>query len=278
MNWPIFGVTMSLCGLVVALFTLYRDAFKREVKEDLAALLVDISSENKNKVDWPILFIKFFDSIYSKRFFSWKRIIMSLLTSYLILFTIPIIVGQGEGYDSEGAFTIFAYGTIINVIPDYFSLQETRWVLKMLSKSSAIIKKGFWILVDFILTNLFYLLGVNLLSLFIYISQGEAKFYLLWEIFEVINFDLLTFGKFNNNMWDFVTPFLGLCYYTTFFTSIWLYLYLITTAIIKLWYKFRDTSTKFLGLLDVENQPFLSLGVVASTITFIIGTTLALIF
>ena len=94
------------------------------------------------------LFCRFFDRVYGKKTWSFRRVWASLVSSGLGLVVVVLVIGpsrtflgtlfgdiasQGE-LDKERtillSFVVGALATILNLIPDFFSLAETRIVLR----------------------------------------------------------------------------------------------------------------------------------------------------
>ena len=138
MNWTIFGITIALAGFILPLFTSAGQAAADNTKEKLRDWLKSIKrGVDKDSLNWAKIFIEFFDKLYSRKFFSMRRIIMSFSTSFLLLFIIYLpwfIFGYDrlvEVYSLDEFSELVSYkivmllglGAIFNLIPDYIPLQ-----------------------------------------------------------------------------------------------------------------------------------------------------------
>jgi len=107
------------------------------------------------EVDTNLLFLKTFDRIYGQSFLTLRRIVVSIISTYLASYIAWIaLLTYAVGFEREvlehGQFFLLS-ATIFNLVPDFISLQETRWVMKLnLEKKS--VPLLLWIIIDIILT------------------------------------------------------------------------------------------------------------------------------
>jgi len=275
MNWAIFGTTLALAGFILPLFTSAGQAAANDTKAKLSAWLNNMGGVGKDPFNWATVFTEFFDNLYDHKLFSKRRVFMSFITSIVLLIIIYIIWylvsydslnGSLEGLKVDPILWIIGIGAALNLIPDYFSLQETRWILKLLKRTSGILSVLFLLICDLVLTLLIFLVGMGVAVM---IYEGGLEKELLLELAYI-----LWGGLTIDSDYIFFSPFI----YTTLFTSVWIYLYLISSGLIKIGVLLGKGTGKVFGLLDVERKPFLSLGVVSSSFIFVIGIIFSLIF
>ena len=106
-----------------------------------------------------ILFCDLFDAIYGKSFLSWRRFSRSCLLSVVMLFFVSLLIGldrtflppSGDPIPTWLYFMSYGISLAVNLVADYFSLQETRWVLERARGSSLMGVSG-WVCTDLVLT------------------------------------------------------------------------------------------------------------------------------
>ena len=151
--------------------------------------------------------------------------------------------------NGEGAIVmilVFAFG--LNLVPDYISLLETRWVLRIVAHTN--IKELIVLLVlDVLITGGIFFCGVLLILLMYCVSSGDCI--TLVELPEVLSVFILFRGS--------EIPF-GIFFYSTYFTSVWLYLFIAASIATKLLYSLGRTGNQVLALLKIEEKPFNSMG------------------
>ena len=115
-----------------------------------------------------------FDAIYGERFVSRRRFIGSCLSSTFALTFIILLLGWLEemtnirgGGDVMARRTVLdalMFGFALNLIPDYLSLQETRWVLKRAEGARPLVLSG-WFVFDLAATTAIFVVWCCLLWL-----------------------------------------------------------------------------------------------------------------
>ena len=131
----------------------------RELRGRVEQIDVDAATAAAN--EW---FIGLFDAIYDARFWSLRRFGRSALSSVLALAVITLLLGWEEtafgALVEEGDWVIWMLiGTLvilINLIGDYFSLQETRWVLGRSQRSPGMRTLILWLIFDTLATALIF--------------------------------------------------------------------------------------------------------------------------
>ena len=152
-------------------------------------------------------------------------------------------------YKGTDAFRmIFILALVFNLVPDYISLLETRWILRKVAQAS--MKELIMLLVlDAILTGVIFFSGVGIIILIYSVNTGD------WvgvhTVLEFLNAFILFRGS--------EIPF-GIFFYSTYFTSVWLYLFIAASIATKLLYSLGRTGNQVLALLKIEEKPFNSMG------------------
>ncbi len=181
-------------------------------------------------------FCLIFDAIYGKHTWSWKRFFRSTaLSLFFVLFSI-LLIGIENSYlaPSTKKFVgpnrtdhIIAISLIFgcyNVVIDFISLLETRWVLGR-AQNAGKIALGMWIAVDLILTSAIYIVSFPtmfaILSL-LFDAQDSGPY--LKDIQELFISVLKVFFSQNKAL-----PF----FISTFGTSIVWYMFLFFVFLVK---------------------------------------------
>ena len=138
-------------------------------------LVLDITEATRIANVW---FRGLFDAIYGERFWSFRRLVRSFISSVLALTVITLLLGwettlfetldfERTGYFFFGQLVgLLVMILILNTGGDYFSLQETRWVLGRCAEAGLIKLLG-WVVFDLVATTTIFLLGVTLIAFII---------------------------------------------------------------------------------------------------------------
>ena len=126
----------------------WRDS-TRELRGKIDELEIGVATTAANG-----LFCRLFDAIYGDHFWSRRRFVRSYLSSLLALSAITLLLdwetthfGRLSLDDWRYFFATIVMVFVINTCADYFSLQETRWVLEC-SRKASFAKLCYWIIVD----------------------------------------------------------------------------------------------------------------------------------
>jgi len=192
-------------------------------------------------------FLELFDLIYHNKMFSWKRVYRSMISSYLavtvILFLFSVFTDEFISEINMKVFwAILIITGLFNLVPDFFSLQETRWVLNLSLK-----KKGrwlpIWFLVDFILTTLIFGAGLFLL-IFIDTLIGDSP---IQSMLGLVG-ERALLGKVNG-------PIFFACFLSTFVTSFLWFIFLFTTLFAFLLQKASPFLRTLLKVVAESDKP-----------------------
>jgi len=218
----------------------------------------------------PSQFVVLFDRVFGERHLSWRCFFRSVVASTVTVWVVSLLWAVRHpppslftGILLAGSFTLAA--AIFNVIPDYLSLLETRWVLQKLGQSGNLVGL---LLADLAATATLGFTGYVVVLL---LTGGslDQTFELLWKTVtfqEILLFELTPGVSYR-------LP-LGLFFYSTFFTSAWLWLYAGAVFASRLLVRMNDGIGFLLRATDVEYQPFRAMGFVSVSlvsILFVVG-------
>jgi len=191
---------------------------------------MDVDAATAEAHEW---FVGLFDAIYDVRFWSLRRFGRSALAGGFALGIVVLMLGWGGtifvttfekgrfvGVDEMFLWlSVVLFPIVFNLIADYFSLQETRWVLGTVRRGANLTAILFWVLVDLFLSLLIFYLALAM------IFTGWFWFDRLYLMLEVEYFPMFY-------EWFFVRTFTvrGFLPFllTTFFTSALWISYVIT--------------------------------------------------
>ncbi len=195
----------------------------------------------------------FFVPIFGKKHFTWRCFLASSFFSLafvavLYLFFAHIVGISHRAPDRLSLTQAILLGAAINIIPDYLSLWETRWILRRFEKVSSVIGQIGVLLFDAILTGLIIWLSITVFHWMV----GRSPLSLV-EL-------LAAFSIFS------------LFFYSTFLTSIWAWLYCLSTWIVRLFKK------KPLSRLPIEDKPGAQIALVCGCLLFAVLLVLQPLF
>jgi hypothetical protein len=265
-----------LAGIVSKFFDRVENVLTENTKLDIAVWLLGIKTTEKLQ-HWPDTFAKIFDRVFGEKHLSWKCFLRSAMASCvaiaLTLF-VTFAVHNRNWYVAksiihEGHLWFFLIVLVVNVIPDYVSLLETRFLLRFASRSSPLDKIGVLCL-DFILTLYIGLVSVTygLSTVLASTDKGLTVSALLSP--KVL---LSAFNPVELYISSAMVNELGvasLWFYPVFFTSIWLWLYACSGFMLKLARRFDIGFNWFNRHMDIEKKPLQCIGLVAGAIVAVV--------
>ena len=237
---------LSISAGVYGLFNIAGQNVKPETKKAVSIWLksVDLTNQTPN---WPATFISLFDRVFSERHFSFKCFLRSsiasvsaVLTSVLILSLVGVDFVELGSAEFMGMTSANPYGWLVwimvfctvtlNIIPDYLSLLETRYLLKIMRNRQSFLLTIALLLIDVFATMfIFVFVGILPILLLFFGFFGESGVIPSPELF----LKSLTPG---GSLFDDLvlgTPF-STFFYSTFFTSFWIWLYVSSGLILKI--------------------------------------------
>jgi hypothetical protein len=286
-------------GLMTAPLVFTQSAVKKEFSVELGKRLLSLKIGEWLR-NLPEEFINFFDAIFTKKHFSllcFKRSCISSICFFIIVTITYFLSYPGSSFRISAERLIFnnSYkfniGNLLiiltlNLFTDYISLLETRYVISKIDKKSSMIKIALLLCFDIIASaTIFLTIGISLILLYWYLIDiifdifGYTGTYQAQVPFNNI-FELFNFLKFNAYMLHNILPnpnvngftVIHFAYYTTFFSSIWLYLFSFTILIFKIFQKFGGSVWRYFfhHILDIEENPFIALSWIIGVFTLIL--------
>jgi len=262
---------LTIISTTVAFFIFLNESINSQIKKRIANWLQNIKP-NKPNDNWPKHFIEVFDSIFSKKHFSFYFFCKSCLFSLLwiiLLLLIWYFIHPNQIKDfwiSEQFYRrtalLFSGILLVNILADYFSLLETRFMLKYLSKNYSKGRLIQVIILDIIFTFLIFIIITLLYFKCIYFrylvldiaEEGAIRYIFSSEVvYATLCFDVI------EKDWFSTSP----VFYSVFFTSIWLWVYAISGFFIKLFHIVKHNFSLSIIFFDIEQKPFYYISFVA---------------
>lgn len=267
-----FGTWAAVC---IGLVSLFREGEKVMSSEGRAAVSDWLLQETftLRRAHWPETFTTLFDAVFTEHHLSWACFWRSALTSLMVvtlLLTGFVGVGLLENVvpDSPGDVSAVAFLVLaivaVNVVADYISLFETRWILgKMTGTTSALIYLAY-LAIDVVLTVLCILVPASLVQLYINIPESPLWTTEFWEAAVGVTGTLAELlVRFN----DQDARLMSIMFFSTLFTSVWVWAYVGTGLILRAVHPVLRSFDLLKSHLDVEARPLHAMGLLLAMMT-----------
>lgn len=253
----------TIVGLIIA-FSMYMDGVTTSsAKIELINFLFTNKLMEFIK-SCPKLYIRAFDAFFGEKHVSVKCFLRSSLASIVSILIIGFVL---RNYSSVNPFSLdivfsdiagIAYvmfllilSIILNIIPDYFSLLETRRIIHY-SVNQNISVLAFIILLDFIFSGAIYIIIAGFIS---------------YSMLDLMQANLINYYE---NIYDYMYHFAAMCigggytifFLSTYFTSFWMYLLLLFSIITKIVYFLTKFSLDISKYFVVHEKPFQFIGII----------------
>ena len=220
--------------------------------------------------DWPGMFASGFDRVFSEKHLSWRcfyrSAIVSVFSVFVVTFTLFLIPREAKGFECQDCLdsglsldkllTVAITAVVLNILPDYLSLLETRLLLKWMSKMTTKIQIPLLIL-DAVFTSLIFAVSLWVILPLAFEAMGLGGWVniSLIGVFQIITQDLFRVTPYDLNI--------NVYFFSTFSTSAWIWLFIGSGLIIRLLTAIGLSFRKIGTLFDVEKKPLRSMGFVS---------------
>ena len=208
--------------------------------------------DGEARTNWSRQFCAMFDAVFGARHLSVGCFLRSSVASLLGVLALYLLFGpvlgllQGRTPKGLSMTEALVLGALVNVIPDYLSLLETRWLLRFMDRW-----RGFWAQVVLLAVDL--VVSAAIIWLWI---QGVR--WVIGEPFLSV-VELLAFFSIYS-----------VFFYSSFFTSIWAWLYCGS-----MWFLRLFTGLGLNRVLDVWGEPVKQVALVGSVLMVLGGAVVA---
>ncbi len=198
---------------------------------------------------WSRAFCQTFDAIFGERHVSPRCFALSAVASMAtvtllwMLFDPVLDLLHLRTENAMPVWSVLALGAAINILPDYLSLWETRWLLQKFAAVRSVFGQLLVLFADALITGAIIFWGINA---YLWLA-GEPP---------------VSLGRML-----FVYDSYAIFFWSTFFTSIWAWLYALSVWVMRL------SSGVLDRVLDVENKPGLILAWIFWATAMLVGTS-----
>ncbi len=250
LDWPFLGWALGVATATYGLISFGANHLS-EAQRRAVALWLNVRDESV----WASHFNRHFDRLMGARFFSRQRLIASCIASMLAIGALWLLFGpvlglMGSRADIEMPLgRLLLIGVAINLVADYVSLFETRWLLGRFETVRNIAAQLALLLFDLLVSAAIILLAISAWRLI-----NDQR--LLSPVELLVGY----------------TPF-AIFFYSTFLTSLWAWAFCVSAWTIRV---FARSS---LGTRNVVlEKPFHQIGLLAGVLVFagiVLGTAIA---
>jgi hypothetical protein len=284
----ILAYCVAWAGIISGIWLLFSKAeetLKPEVRTAISNWLSNLNPGGKS-TNWPTTFAAVFDNVFSKKLSSFRCILISYIVSIIAVIILTII---WLAINPEGFYFVFKadvktkilqcllFLCMFNFSADFFSLLVTRYIISKMSKTSSTTKTIGYLAIDFSVTIIVFVVVAEAFLFFVamlhsyfpkwYTSRGHEVFEYKQMIAYLI--ELFQYGIFFKSSDDSV-PTLGVYFYSTFFTSIWVWVYVMSGLAVKVGVMSSELLISTRRIFDIEKKPLRSMGYVCMVIVSII--------
>lgn len=257
------GLWATVTGGVWALFARTETVISPEARTAVSRWLRNLDPTGA-LANWPAAFAAVFDRVFRERHLSWRCFSRSCVASWasvLIVFFVWGVLRPAqftaliEDIKQEGLFSYYIYvflitTGILNLVPDYISLLETRYVIRWMSGERSMARILFFLAIDFAFTFTIAFVAYSLFFIFFWrFPVGEALRSFFTDTLALSSPDYPAFPS-------------GIFFYSTFFTSVWVWLYALSGFIVKLGEYLGVGFSWLKAILDIRNKPLRSMGLI----------------
>jgi len=279
-----------LAGIVWKFFERVEAVLTESTKHELARWLRVKSFESgivaDESVNWPETFAKIFDRVFGRKHLSWhcfRRSALSTYIAFLFSMTILTLLKRKEAAEAihldiamsvlSVIYNLFA-AVFTNILPDYLSLLETRYLLSLMAKSRTQLITGALLVLDLGMTGLTGAYWLALFSILVesvmynphgtLAAQSSRLSYFVAQLPELRNPIVVVKQMSSLNLLAHSR------FYPAFLTSLWLWLYAASGFLLKLARRSDLGFDWFNRKFDIEHKPLQSIGLVAGALVAVV--------
>ena len=242
---------------IFGLFVKADDFVSPQFRELLAGLIQRTSPPSRDSA-WAQTFVVLFDRIFGTRPLSLRFIGRSLAASFLAV-AVMWIIWLWNAPDPDfwmTTSTLIVAPLVINSVPDYLSLVESRWIVARMRGRGARATCAL-LLLDAILTALIFYVFVSLVVI-VLVAMMEPDQAIPLDPLQI--WLLLTEGGGLALAGDTT---IGVFFYSTYFTSVWVWLYVASRSLLRLLAASAPLLRALKFVLPIEQKPLRAIGTAA---------------
>ena len=154
-----------------------------------------------------------------------------------------------------------------SILIDYVSLFKTRVILAVLTRLRRQVLAVAIVVVDYVIYRLIFAIGAILM--FSVIAPVYPVFHLGWSFYQILKVYMSGFYV--------SADLLSIFFWSGFAPSLWLWLYVFALFVTRALLRSEKIITGLRWALDVEKNPFRSIGAVAATLAFVASVAIILV-
>lgn len=228
-------------GGVWTLFERAESVSSERAKAAITAWLKNLPTKDL-RANWPDMFSNIFDRVFGERHLSLKCFLRSSVAS-LVTVAIFTLLNSTRALP----WTVIASVAFISLFPNYLSLLETRFVLRWMSRKPSVARNLLGVAIDVIAT-IVIALALGLLSVEFWVAIIERT-------------GLVYTGIAIAMVWS--NLLVASVVFTSAWASVWLWLYAFSGFGLRALQRLRFPGDWLKSVLDIDNKPIRSLGVVS---------------
>ena len=236
-SWPWLSVGIFIAmGCYALMRCVDKHHLSKDFKEELSLWLL-----GAHESGWSKFFCHLFDVIFGDKHLSWRCFYRSSLASMGAVLLLYIVFDEGLGVygnrqpDGVDIPQLLLLGATINILADYGSLYETRWLLQRLERVKSFWGQGLVLLADLLFSGIIIWLVISGYRLIV--GQEPITVVEMLALFSVFS----------------------IFFYSTFLTSLWAWSYCLSTWVMRLFAR-----TPLRKILAIEETPAKQIGLVVA--------------
>lgn len=243
------GWAATLSGALLSMTALAAKFLQPSKKESLALWLMGAQSEDS----WAKSFCDLFDALFGENHLSWRCIWRSALASLIAVTLMFLLMGSVGLYGlrlEEGLslWTVLGLALAVNLVADYISLLETRWLLGRLQHVRSVWLQILALLADLVISAAIIWTAIWLITPLLP-GQETTTFAETLGLFSVYS----------------------VLFYSTFLTSVWSWAYILSTWLLRVF-----TGLRLHNWIVVDTKPVTILGTTLAALVFFSAKLIAI--
>jgi hypothetical protein len=282
------SVPFVVAGTVFGVFELGERLASQRAKDALSRWLVSFDVQNAKAL--PEGTQELFERLFGERHFSWKCFVRSAMFSVgaMAFAGLLCLLVSPESFGREfGSVVLFGgfFLTLwlsLSIFIDYLSLFKTRIILRSITQipgANSVIAIGFMLIIDYLVYRVLFSIGFSAVAQiqmdFNFIVRGWKYTTILQDLRQMFE------GAIDLQAMLPLFPSMGtgwfIWYWSGFAPSIWMWLYVLALFVTRTLLRSEKLVNWLRWFLDVEKNPFRSIGAVAAALTFIASLAIILV-
>jgi hypothetical protein len=224
---------------------------------------------------WASVFPTLIDRVFGPKALSWRFFNASFFFSLIAVLITSLIsiahyglfefssLSRRANEGTSGTFAlILAFAFMLNFVPDYLSVIISRFIVRMMARRPTTLNILLLLFLDTFLTVIVAFLSLTIVLALLGMPAEVFPFGSI--LHHPIEYAWITVQM---AAWVFrLDPMMRVFLLASLFTSVWVWLYVLASALIRILRKIGFVWVKIVPFLDVEKKPVIAIGRVAGLI------------